>query len=75
MVLSRPGIFLMELIRAEGGDSDDHLNFPHRTKQKVKAKPTTVDNGNFFSSLLVEDASDADETTSLKSLTQNQVLR
>jgi hypothetical protein len=30
-------------------------------KRKVKAKPTTVDDGNFFSSLSVEDASDADD--------------
>ena len=57
-----------ELIRAEGEHSDeDDLNRPHRTKWKAKAKPTTAvkpttaDDGNFFSSLSVEDASDADD--------------
>ena len=51
-----------ELIRAEGEHSDeDDLNRPRRTKRKAKAKPTTADNGNFFSSLSVEDASDAND--------------
>jgi len=51
-----------ELIRAEGEHSDeDDLNRPRRTKRKAKAKPTTADDGNFFSSLSVEDASDADD--------------
>jgi hypothetical protein len=51
-----------ELIRAEGEHSDeDDSNRPRRTKRKAKAKPTTADDGNFFSSLLVEDASDADD--------------
>ena len=50
-----------ELIWAEGEHSDeDDLNCPRRTKRKAKVKPTTADDGNFFSSLLVEDASDAD---------------
>ena len=35
-------------------------------KQKVKAKPTTVDDGNFFSSLLFEDASNADDNNPTK---------
>ena len=51
-----------ELIQAEGEHSDeDDLNRPRRTKQKAKAKSTTADDGIFFSSLLVEDASDADD--------------
>ena len=50
-----------KLIQAEGEDLEDHPNCPHPTKWKAKAKPTTVDDGNFFSSLLVEDASDADD--------------
>ena len=52
-----------ELIQAEGKDSEeDHLNCPCQMKQKAKAKSTTVDDGNFFSSLSVEDDSDADDT-------------
>ena len=51
-----------ELIRAEGEHSDeDDLNRPRRTKRNAKAKPTTADDGNFFSSLSVEDASDAND--------------
>ena len=51
-----------ELIQAEGEHSDeDDLNRPRRTKQKAKAKSTTADDGIFFSSLSVEDASDADD--------------
>ena len=51
-----------ELIWAEGEDSEgDHPNRPRRTKRKVKDKPSPSDDGNFFSSLLVEDASDADD--------------
>jgi hypothetical protein len=51
-----------ELIRAEGEDSEgDRPNRPRCTKWKVKDKPSTSDDGNFFSSLSVEDASDADD--------------
>ena len=51
-----------ELIGAVGDDLEgDRPNHPHHMKQKVKDKPSTSDNGNFFSSLSVEDASDADD--------------
>ena len=53
----------MHSLVTEGEDSEeDHLNHPHHTKQKAKAKSTTVPDGNFVSSLSVEDASDADDT-------------
>ena len=53
-----------ELIWAEGEDSEDHPKWPHpahHVKWKAKAKPTTAENVNLFSSHSVEDVSDADD--------------
>jgi hypothetical protein len=51
------------LIQAEGdSDEEDHPNRScHCLKCKAKAKPTIIDNGNFFSSLPVEHSSDAED--------------
>jgi hypothetical protein len=50
-----------EALQAEGEDDDSDNSRSHRLKQKAKLKTVMVDDGNFFSSLQVEEASNADD--------------
>jgi hypothetical protein len=50
-----------EALQAEGEDDNSDNSHSHCLKWKVKSKTVMVDDGNFFSSLQVEGASDADD--------------